>query len=456
MDVRPRLLAGLALVLVAALSVCRIYEHDTPWYLASGELILGAHALPAVDPFSYTSTRAWLNHEWLSEVVLALVHWCGGLAALSILQGVVVAATLAALAWRCRHPLRGGTPLVLALVAFFVREAASPRAQLFSSLLFAVTLTLVLADEEEGRRRLRLWWCVPLQLLWTQLHGGNPTGVALLGLLFLSGPSLRRALVGTACALATIVGPYGPAVHAHFLGAHAALPMIREWEPLWHALVAGAVPQWIAVALLVAAWLAVVLRARSGDVVRRELLLLLVFSVVAVRYVRFSTEASLVAGALLAAALDPREPPRALRIAGPWLAAAALAALIATSPRALGLGLEPSRFPEATVRWLREHHPAGPMLNSYNFGGYLLWAWPEQRVFVDGRAFTVYDEVVVAALPAIYAQPDRYAAYEARYGFRLAVLQRTGKSEALIALLRARSDWRLAHEDEVAVVFVRD
>ena len=33
----------------------------------------------------------------------------------------------------------------------------------------------------------------------------------------------------------------------------------------------------------------------------------------------------------------------------------------------------------------RSHHLAGPMLNDYTDGGYLIWAMPEHPVFVDGR-----------------------------------------------------------------------
>ena len=32
---------------------------------------------------------------------------------------------------------------------------------------------------------------------------------------------------------------------------------------------------------------------------------------------------------------------------------------------------------------------AGPMYNSYNWGGYLVWALPEEPVFVDGRTMSM-------------------------------------------------------------------
>jgi hypothetical protein len=72
---------------------------------------------------------------------------------------------------------------------------------------------------------------------------------------------------------------------------------------------------------------------------------------------------------------------------------------------------------------------------------------PEEKVFVDGRAFTVYDEAVVAALPAIYADPERFAELDRQHGFRLAVLQREGRGAAFLRWLAARPEWTIAYED---------
>lgn len=414
--------------------------------------------MPAHDPFSFTSILPWLNHEWLSEVLLALFFRLGGWPALSIACALGVASTVAILAHATRRTgdsALGGWP-VWALVAVILRETTAPRATLFADLAFAATLAIVLLDDEEGPARGRLWWCVALQLLWTQLHGGNPLGVVLLGLRFVTGPSRRRALVTAASALATLAGPYGARVHAHFLDAHAALPMIREWQSLVGPLVAGAPSAWLALTLGVAAMLAAAVElSRTHDARARFVLLTtLVFSLAALRWARFVTAASLVAGVAIGRVVG--RSPRAQRAAVPAACAGiALALLVATrGPRRPGLGLDARSFPVAAVDWLRAHHPPGPMFNSYNFGGYLLWARPEERVFVDGRAFTVYDPSLLAELPALYADPSRFTTLAARYGLALAVVQRGGRGASLDAWLATH--WHLAYRDALADVFVRD
>ena len=443
---RDRLLGWAAFLLLASACLCSLVEHDTPWYLAAGDLILRTHGLPLSDPFSFTSSIPWLNHEWLAEVLLALCYRAGGFPSLVVLCALCVAIAIAILCKR--RALVGAAPIVWVLCAFVLRETSSPRASLFSNLLFAATLALVLDDDDEHGAR--LWWCVPLQLVWTQVHGGNPLGVVLLGLRCLTGPSAQRAAVTIACALATIVGPYGWHVHEHFLVAHGALPMIREWQPL--PLGAFGAP-WVFVALAATAILAS-LRARDARS-RFALAAVVLFAATGLRWARFSTEACILSAAVLAPIVVERTQTWRWRALGVPAAVAIAIALSTSSARQFGMGLAADRFPVAAVAWLRANHPPGPMFNSYNFGGYLLWARPEERVFVDGRAFTVYQPALLAEVPAVYADPRRFDALTERYGLRLAVLQRHGRGATLNAWLANQPRWHLVYEDAQAQIFVR-
>jgi hypothetical protein len=436
-------------------SCCLVVEHDAPWYLACGDLLLRTRSLPLHDPFSFTSTVPWLNHEWLSEVLLALVYRVGGWAALSLLCALAVAAVvgIAAAGTRREGGLDGGAIFVWALLAVVLRESFAPRATLFADLAFTTTLVLVVLDDDAHAR---LWWCVPIQLAWTQLHGGNPLGVALLALRFVTGPTRRRALVTALVALATIAGPYGIRVHSHFAGAHAALPMIREWQSLLGPLAAGSSSATIALALIASAFVMtlVALRCNADARARFSCAAVIVFGVAALRWSRFVTEASIVAAVALAPVVGRAWRSRVAR--GVSLAGVLLAVVLAGfGPRTPGLGLDQHGFPVGAVAWLRQHHPRGPMFNSYNFGGYLLWARPEERVFVDGRAFTVYDPAFLAALPDLYAHPPRFSALVARYGLRLAVLQRSGRGAVFDEWLSTQPDWSRVYRDGIADVFVR-
>jgi hypothetical protein len=47
-------------------------------------------------------------------------------------------------------------------------------------------------------------------------------------------------------------------------------------------------------------------------------------------------------------------------------------------------GFEPARFPVEAVAWARENNVKGRIFNEMLWGGYLVYAWPENPVFIDG------------------------------------------------------------------------
>lgn len=446
------------LFLIGAAVFClrRLSGFDVFWHLRAGNEMLARHALLWADPFSYTSAQPWINHEWLAQIFIALGYRAGGFPGLVVLQALMIVLALALVVRQCwPGPGLDHWPgwLGLACATVTLGLSAEPRAQLFSWVLFAATLCLCLADWRQPSWR--LLWAVPMGVLWANLHGGNPTGVALLVVLFLSRPSLRRALAFVGAALATLASPYGMHVHEHFLGAHASLPEIYEWHALSKALALGSIPQWTAVLSALAAVLLLVVRHRRGEPVRFELLALLLFSAVAARYARFTWELSLVCAASLLRAPATRVSAHVPRFIGVTAGLAFLAIASTVASRPMGLGIDGNRIPVGAARFLAAQAPCGPMLNSYNFGGYLMWAYPREPVFIDSRAFMVYSEAHFRDLLRLYEQPVFFRELEQRWHFRLAVLQLAGRGAEFLAWLRTQPDWRVSYEDQVAAVLTK-
>src|SRR5688572_26835224 len=65
---------ALAFGIAAVLTLTALTRADVDlWgHLRFGLDILETRSLHSVDPYSFTSDRPWLNHEWLAEVVIAL------------------------------------------------------------------------------------------------------------------------------------------------------------------------------------------------------------------------------------------------------------------------------------------------------------------------------------------------------------------------------------------------
>ncbi len=447
----------LVLGALAVAAVVQVADHDSPWVLRVGEQILRDGRLPELDPFSYTAGHPWLNHEWLAQVVWAVAHRLGGMLGVGLLQALCVAATvgLVALALPARERFSGLAPLAYAVLGLYLRDAASPRAQLLSNVCLAGVLALVARDLRRPSRA--LWLAVPIQLVWTQLHGGNPTGVALLGLGLLAAPSRRRALVVGVAAALTCAGPYGIHVHDHFLDAQGTLPILREWQPLFGALVAGAGGPVAFVCAFSAALIALGVRGRAGERIRFEALALACFGLLAVRWLRFATEGMLMATLAIAAGLSrvrlPGTPGRRML---PALAAILVLVVGVLGPgRRMGVGFDAAFYPVEATRKLRARAPAGHLFNSYNFGGWVMWAWEGQPVFVDGRAFTVYTPAHLEGLLAVYADPPRFRDLDARWGFGSALVQARGKSAGLARWLAEQPEWELVHRDALAVALVK-
>ena len=82
-------------------------DADLWGHLTFGRDIVHAGRVHSADPYSFTSDRAWINHEWLAEAVMWVAYSVGGAAGLAALKlTLACAAGLALLAtWRLQ-PLR--------------------------------------------------------------------------------------------------------------------------------------------------------------------------------------------------------------------------------------------------------------------------------------------------------------------------------------------------------------
>jgi hypothetical protein len=74
-----RLITAITFLGVFAMAARLSMDPDTWWHLRTGEWILAHHAVPQVDPFSYTRLgAAWHYPGWLVQVPMALIfRWFG-------------------------------------------------------------------------------------------------------------------------------------------------------------------------------------------------------------------------------------------------------------------------------------------------------------------------------------------------------------------------------------------
>src|SRR5438270_3689839 len=69
-------------------------DSDTGWHIRTGEWILKNRRVPATDLFSFTKAgQPWFAWEWLSEVLMAVIHRHFGLAGIVLASLLLLGAT---------------------------------------------------------------------------------------------------------------------------------------------------------------------------------------------------------------------------------------------------------------------------------------------------------------------------------------------------------------------------
>lgn len=462
-----------------------VTDPDVWWHLRTGQLIIQNHALFHADPYSFTRFGApWIDHEWLSQLLIFGVYKLAGWGGLSVVFAAVIAASFMVVCYRSP-----GRPYIAGVITLLGAFASAPswgvRPQMLTLLL--ASLLLLLLEHSYGRPKL-LWLAPPLMLLWVNLHAGYAVGIALIGL-FLLGDALdiafgfgepdlsdkstraerfrTLAVVIVACAAAVMLNPYGPAMYAYpleTLRSRAMQSYIGEWaSPDFHQL------RYAPTLAMILATL--VLPALSPRRLRpRELLLLSVATYAALRSVRHIPIYALIAIPILSATVQgwiqerAHAGPNQTKQASPTFAKALFNAFLLTSFLIFLLvrvryvthrqsEMEAREFPAAAVAFIAAHRPPAPMLNHYNWGGYSIWKlYPDYQVYIDGRA-DLYGDAFMNDFAAIYyLKGDAWQSAFAKWGIQTVVLP---PDAPLVTALRALPSWETIYSDKQAVVLTR-
>jgi hypothetical protein len=248
-----RVLVLLVALGLFAMSAHSVTDPDVWWHLRTGELIIQTHSVPRADPYSFTRFgQPWVNHEWLSDVMIFTLYRWAGWGGLIVAFASIIGAALLLVFLRCPgHPFTAA--LITALGAVASAATWGVRPQMLSLLLASVLLLILQRFDQHPNR---VWWAIPLMLLWVNLHGGYAMGIALLAL-FLGGraldvvlgferwpraaPQLRRlALVLAACLAVIPLNPNGVRMYWYPLQTLHSASMqnyIDEWfSPNFHEL----------------------------------------------------------------------------------------------------------------------------------------------------------------------------------------------------------------------------
>jgi len=492
-------LGSVALIYAFLAGLRTISDPDLGWQMATGRWVAQHHQIPSIDVFSYTAN----GQPWIYPVGSGLVFYTtyllGGYALLSWLGAIACVGTVALL-------LRRGSAFTAALTILavpLIAERTTPRAEMFTIVLFAAYLSLLWQNYQTGRAPL---WLLPVLMLgWVNLHLGFIAGLALIvgfvvvELLELISPMstrgealrrLRRALPWyAATAIATLANPWGWGLYQAILRQDRAMAehsqLILEWAS-GHWNWSGAIPSFaqsplqntlttLMFVVIVAAVVAL-LQGRLGAA-----MLLLGSMYETVLHIRMEALTAciivVVAGSVLFAAVRQLSlrisngRVRSLLAIAATVLMAALACVRATGfvnghiyaagnrRMSFGTGLAWC-LPQHAAEFIERENLPGNIFNSYNFGGYLVWKLGlKYRDYIDGRAIPFG----LAALPheerllGMSLNSSDWFQEADHYGINTILLPLDDYEIAFEQLpdLCNSTNWAPVYLDELAIVLVR-
>ncbi len=469
----PVALAGL-LALLAVLTVRgRFDDPDMWWHLKMGQIIWTTHSIPANDIFSYTTNhQALVPQEWLSQVSIYCAFLLGGFSGLMLWLCFLAAVLLIAgylLCWS----YSGNAKVAFAgalIIWFFATIGFAIRPQMISFLLLVAELLVIHA----GRVRNPRWFlCLPfLFCLWINCHASFILGILLAGIYLFSSffnfeigslvahrwePRVRGmlawSLLGSVAAL--FLNPVGIKLVLYpfdtLLNMHILMSSVEEWAPLQMNDARG-----IGLMAIVLCCLLLAI-TRQSELFFDELLLLGFGTWLAVSHVRMLIVFGILAGHILSRQLagswenyemeKDRIWPNAVFIA------ISLLAVFLMFPNRQNLESQvEAESPVKALEFIRANHLAGPMLNDYPFGGYLIWAAPEYPVMMDGRT-DVYEWSgflgKFGSWATLESDPNTLL-QNYKVNFCLLSLQ-----SRMIHVLPLLPGWKLVYSDSNSAIFTR-
>jgi hypothetical protein len=242
------LVVGLFAIIVVS-NLAPYFTTDTWLALVSGREI--AHGgLPHTDTLTvWSAGDHWVDQQWLGQLALYGLRAVGGFGLMAISHALLVIAPFAAalaIARRRGAGVRGTLAIGLLAIEPCLIVGANIRAQTFAFGLFVIVLWLLSGHQRAPSKR--VFWTIPVLVLWSNIHGSVVLGgalVVLAGSLSVfqvlrgrrapSGPSAQQSLLLVALAVAALfASPYAASLPSYY-GATLFNPQFRvlvaEWLP---------------------------------------------------------------------------------------------------------------------------------------------------------------------------------------------------------------------------------
>jgi len=459
-------------------------DADTGYHIRAGEYIIDNLKVPHHDIFSHISPPLeWTAHEWLSEVLFALIHKAFGLTGLVVFMALITASVYAVL---LRFLKASGISIMVAALIVVLVTTVSTIHWLARPHIFSLLITLIwyfILNIYQFKQKNYLYLLPPIMLLWVNLHGGFIAGLMLIGVyimgnaymaIFQKGEredKIRKiktlSIYFALCLLITLINPKGYKILLfpfNLISNTFIMDHVSEFlSPNFHEKLR------YEYMLLLMIFLFGISVLRLSAI---EVILVLLFTHMSLYSARYIPLYAIILSPILAKQIDSllhefKERQLIRRFLAMsertaktdsmakynlWAIATVIVLTIMVFTGNLSYEFDKKKLPVDAVQFIQKEKIPGNMYNNDEFGDYIIYAaWPEYRVFFDGRSDMYGKERLKEYFRVMGFEPGWETVLQ-KYDIDWIIYN---NKSALSRFLLERTDWKLIYSDKIANIFVR-
>lgn len=471
----------LPFIFVFIASLYRPYDADLGWHLKYGEHFFKTGQILKENTFSQEMRDyIWPNISWGYDVFAYGAYYLGGFLGLSILGALVI--TLTFFFFSKFAKLDYWDKAIIFPFLVFIQDPVnviSLRSQLFGMLLLGIMFYIIKLSEDGDRKKLFL--LPPLFLVWVNIHGLYILGLALFfiwsGFKVLikfieEGYKIKTvfedvkffALITVLILLVTLVNPFGYTIYIDAF-AHLNDPMLKsvmEYLPFselsslwWNQLTIGIL------------FIFGVLFLAFTDSLKKNLPLLGVITVLyglsfmVRRYAWNLYYLSLPLLKPISEFFKPESDKTTKKAATVIIVLSVIGALFLKQPFNQYKNMSWDVYctiltgcSKEGAEFLVKNNLTEEVFTIYNWGGYLIWNYPQIKPPVDGRMHLWRDEKGVSAFEEFYrVEQDLESIENSKYNIAF-VSPEKNVYDRLLKLME-QGKWRRVYRDEYSSIFIR-
>lgn len=460
-------------------------DGDTYWHIAAGQRMLSERTILTSDVFSHTAAgKPWTAHEWLSEIVMAVVHNFAGFPGVCIFFFLVTSLSFWLLYIMVKEDSNEWLAVIFVSLAFVLSlNHLLARPHIFTWILGGISFFILRKNDK------KIFLLPLISALWANLHGGFILGIVLQGM-FLAGSYLESCspsnltaskvwlqknklllLVFFLSITTAGINPFGFSLYLFpfHVSSKVFAQGINEWlSPNFQK-------QWLFRYFLL--FIIFLLSQRCVATTWRDRIFLIFFinaalvhqrhiSIAAFYLAPFSAKATQSWSApILSRIIVKRQKGQNQLILSKWTGPFYLLILgiffLCMSSQSFPktkiafehlIPLPKDRFPVKAISFLSKNRTNGNMFNDYSWGGFSIYALhPHQPVFIDGRA-DMYGQEIFKDYKRIKNLDKSTEFLLEKYNINL-IFYHT--DSILIRYLILTNRWEISYQDNIATVLIR-